>query len=124
MSSNSTYTHTVTPALVVSAPDVYGGPSPFRTGVIGTLGGVKVVRTPVMLKTASDGKITYNAAGTLSRLLLVYQPAYELGWRRRMDIYLGTSFDGRAQLLTVNCRLDLQNNGQSGRAAGLYNALA
>ena len=73
---------------------------------------------------ASDGKITYNAAGTLSRLLLVHMPSYELGWRRRMDVYLGTSPDGRAQLLTVNARLDLQNNALTGRAAGLYNALA
>lgn len=102
----------------------YGGPAPVRTGEIGTLGGIRVLRTPVMLKTASDGKITYNAAGTLSRLLLVHMPSYELGWRRRMDVYLGTSPDGRAQLLTVNARLDLQNNALTGRAAGLYNALA
>lgn len=104
--------------------DKYGGPAPVRTGELGLLGGIRVLRTPVMLKTAADGKITYNAAGTLSRLLLVHLPSYELGWRRRMDVYLGTSPDGRAQLLTVNARLDLQNNAMSGRAAGLYNSLA
>jgi HK97 family phage major capsid protein len=103
--------------------DKFGPGAAILTGQIGRFGGIPVVVTPVIQLAASDGKITYNAAGTLSRGIMVYRPGWKIGYRRAPEPYMYRAPDGESWQLTLTTRLDLQNNQQTGIASMLYNVL-
>ena len=92
-----------------------------RTGQVLDLFGTPVISTPTMLKTASDGKITHNAGGTLGRAVVAYLPGWILGFRREAQPYLWRAPDGESWQMTLSTRLDLQTNQMSGIASLLYN---
>ena len=71
-----------------------------------------------------DGKITYNAAGTLSRGIMAYRPGWKVGFRRQVEPYLYRAPDGESWQMTLTARLDLQTSQQTKVAAMLYNSLA
>lgn len=93
-------------------------------GQVTKIAGIPVVVTPVIQLAASDGKITYNAAGTLSRGIMVYRPGWKVGFRRQVEPYLYRAPDGESWQLTLTTRLDLQSSQQTKIAAMLYNSLA
>lgn len=93
-------------------------------GQIGRIAGIPVVVTPVIQLAASDGKITYNAAGTLSRGIMAYRPGWKVGFRRQVEPYLYRAPDGESWQMTLTARLDLQTSQQTKVAAMLYNSLA
>lgn len=93
-------------------------------GQIGRIAGIPVVITPVIQLAASDGKITYNAAGTLSRGIMAYRPGWKVGFRRQVEPYLYRAPDGESWQLTLTARLDLKSSQQTKVAAMLYNSLA
>lgn len=93
-------------------------------GQIGRIAGIPVVVTSVIQKSASDGKITYNAAGTLSRGIMAFRPGWKVGFRRQVEPYLYRAPDGESWQLTLTARLDLQNSQQTGIASMIYNSLA
>lgn len=93
-------------------------------GQIGRIAGIPVVVTPVIQLAASDGKITYNAAGTLSRGIMTYRPGWKVGFRRQVEPYLYRAPDGESYQMTLTVRLDLNSSQQTKIAAMLYNSLA
>lgn len=64
--------------------DKAGPEATAQTGEIRKLDGIPLFPTAEFPLTASDGKVTYNAAGTLGSLLLAYRPYWRVGYRRKI----------------------------------------
>lgn len=108
--------------LLTDEKNIQGGTA--RTGRVGLIDGMRVVSTPVIQLAAADGKITYNAAGTLARGIVAHVPSYEFGFWKNITTYPATSSDGRVKQITMNAFCDFKNSGQTLRASMIYNSLA
>jgi hypothetical protein len=102
--------------------DVAGPQASALTGQIGRWGGMSFVVTPVIALGATNGKISSTPGDNLyARGVVIYRPAWKLGWRRQVTSYMDRSMDGESWQITLTARLDLQHAGYTGRASTIYN---
>ena len=85
--------------LATKTQDVRGSAATIDTGLIRALYGVDLFRSGFLPLTASDGKVTYNAAGTLGSILCIYAPYWAMGWKRH--IKTETDYDPLQQTFTI-----------------------
>ena len=69
----------------------------------------------------TDGKITYNAAGTKGRLLLVRPDQWAIGRKRDMRTEVARDIDAQATVVVSTMRFGLQSRSASGGVAVSYN---
>lgn len=75
----------------LATDDVRRTNATITSGVLDNLYGVEVATNGFLPLTASDGKVTYNAAGTLGSILLAYPRYWAIAYKRQ--IKLETQYD-------------------------------
>lgn len=106
--------------LATKTQDVRGTNATIDTGLLNNIYGVKVLRSGFMPLTASDGKVTYNAAGTLGQILAVYAPYWAMGWKRRITLETQKDILAQTNLIVATFRLGFLARG-AGASVESYN---
>lgn len=101
--------------------DVRGGSATIVNGVVERMYGIKLFRSGQMDLTDTDGKITYNAAGTKGRLLLVRPDQWAIGRKRDMRTEVARDIDAQATVVVTTMRFGMTYRGATGGAAVSYN---
>lgn len=90
-------------------------------GEVTKMYGIKTFRSGQMDLADTDGKITYNAAGTKGRLLLVRPDQWALGRKRDMRTEVARDIDAQATVVVTTMRFGMQSRSASGGVAVSYN---
>lgn len=106
--------------LAAKTQDVRGTNATLDSGVLENIYGVDVMESGFLLLTASDGKVTYNATGTLGTILGVYAPYWAMGWKRRVTVETQKDILEQANLIVATFRLGFVYRG-AGAAVASYN---
>lgn len=96
-------------------------PATIESGQLSGMYGIRVMRSGQMAKTDTDGKITYNAAGTKGRLLLVRPDQWALGRKREMRTEVARDIDAQATVVVTTMRFGMTYRASTGGAALSYN---
>jgi len=104
--------------------DVRGGSATIVNGVVERMYGIKLFRSGQMDMADTDGKITYNAAGTKGRLLLVRPDQWALGRKRDMRTEVGRDIDAQATVVVTTMRFGMTYRGATGGVAVSFNLSA
>ena len=79
--------------------------------------GADVLISGFLPKTASDGKVTYNSAGTLGTLLAVYSPFWAMGWKRHIKFGVDESQVKQSRIIVCTFRLGFLPRGAGAATA-------
>lgn len=96
-------------------------PATVENGRLTRMYGVKLFRSGQMALADADGKITYNAAGTKGRLLLVRPDQWAIGKKRDMRTEVARDIDAQATVVVTTMRFGLASRAATGGAAVTYN---
>ena len=96
-------------------------PATVENGRLTRMYGVKLFRSGQMALADVDGKITYNAAGTKGRLLLVRPDQWAIGKKRDMRTEVARDIDAQATVVVTTMRFGLASRSTAGGAALTYN---
>jgi len=96
-------------------------PATIDNGRLTRMYGVKLFRSGQMGLAGATGKIAYNAAGTLGRLLLVRPDQWALGIKREMRTEVARDIDAQATVVVTTMRFGMTSRTTSGGAALTYN---
>ncbi len=110
-------------ALAIDAlktEDVRRTNATIESGVLTNVYGVDVFESGFMELAASDGKITYNAAGTLGRLLCVYAPYWAVGTKRAITMESDRDILSGTNIIVAKMRVGFQYRG-AGASVITYN---
>jgi phage head maturation protease len=91
-----------------------------RIGDFDGIYGVDLAQSGFMLLTASDGKVTFNAAGTVGQILAVYAPFWAMGWKRKVTIETDKDILSQTNTIVATFRLGFVPRGV-GAATISYN---
>ncbi len=116
IADGSTYLATVDFA-VNKTVDVRGGAATIVNGRVDGMYGIKLFRSGQMDLADTDGKITYNAAGTKGRLLLVRPDQWALGRKREMRTEVARDIDAQATVVVTTMRFGMTYRSATGGAA-------
>jgi phage head maturation protease len=106
--------------LAAKTQDVRGTNATIDTGLLNNLYGVSVLRSGFLPLTASDGKVTYNATGTLGQILAIYAPYWAMGWKRRITLETQKDILAQTNLIVATFRLGFLARG-AGASVESYN---
>lgn len=120
LADSSTYLATVGFAINKTG-DTRPGAATVESGKVTGMYGVKLLRAGQMGLADTDGKITYNAAGTKGRLLLVRPDQWALGRKRDMRTEVARDIDAQATVVVTTMRFGVQSRAASGGVAVSYN---
>jgi hypothetical protein len=104
---------------VVKSRDTFH-PATVENGRLARMYGVKLFRSGQMGLADTDGKITYNAAGTKGRLLLVRADQWALGRKRDMRTEIARDIDAQATVVVTTMRFGMAARSTTGGAALTY----
>jgi len=96
-------------------------PATVENGRLTRMYGIKLFRTGQMSLADADGKITYNAAGTKGRLLLVRPDQFALGRKRDMRTEVARDIDAQATVVVTTMRFGMTYRSSAGGAAATFN---
>lgn len=104
----------------IKTDDVRRTNATITSGVLSNIWGIDVFRTGFMLKADTDGKITYNAAGTTGRILLVNPTYWGAAWKRQVTIKSAEDILSGTNIVVAKWRVGFMPRG-AGAAALSYN---
>ena len=104
----------------VKTDDVRRTNATVTSGVLSNIYGIDVAVSGFMLLAASDGKITYNAAGTLGRLLNVYAPYWAVATKREVTVETDRDILSGTNIIVAKMRIGFAARG-AGAATISYN---
>lgn len=104
----------------IKTDDVRRSTATIEAGVLTRIYGVDVMESGFLPLTASDGKVTYNAAGTLGTILGVYAPYWAMGWKRRVTFETDKDILAQTNLIVATFRLGFVYRG-AGASVATYN---
>lgn len=104
----------------VKTDDVRRTNATITSGVLENIWGIDVMESGFMLLAASDGKVTYNAAGTLGRLLCVYAPYWAMGTKRAITIETDRDILSGTNIVVAKMRIGFMPRG-AGASTISYN---
>ena len=104
----------------VKTDDVRRTNATITSGVLSNIYGIDVVVSGFMLLAAADGKVTYNAAGTLGRILNVYAPYWAVANKRQVTIETDRDILSGTNLIVAKMRIGFMPRG-AGAATISYN---
>jgi hypothetical protein len=104
----------------VKTEDVKRTNATIEAGVLTKIYGVDVFESGFLPLTASDGKVTYNAAGTLGTLLAIYAPYWAVGMKRNVTVETDRDILSGTNIIVAKMRIGFQYRG-AGAAVASYN---
>ncbi len=102
--------------------DKFGPQATIMTGQLGAVEGIPVIVSEQMKLTASDGKVTDGAAGTVGRLLIVNRNQWRVGFKRELTIETIRDAQKRQNIMVVSFRIALQERSGT-RSSATHTAL-
>lgn len=106
--------------LALKTQDVNGTNATLTTGKIDQMWGIDVLRSGFLPLTDTDGKVTFNAAGTKGSILAVYAPFWAMGWKRRVTFETDKDILAQTNLIVATFRAGLLPRG-AGASTISYN---
>lgn len=104
----------------IKTDDVRRTNATITAGELTKIYGVDVLESGFMPLTASDGKVTYNAAGTLGGILGIYAPYWAMGWKRQVTFETDKDILAQTNLIVATFRLGFKPRG-AGASTLTYN---
>lgn len=104
----------------VKTEDVRRTNATITSGVLTNIYGVDVYESGFLPLTASDGKVTYNATGTLGTLLGIYAPYWAVGMKRNVTVETDRDILSGTNIIVAKMRIGFKPRG-AGAAAVTYN---
>ena len=104
----------------IKTDDVRRTNATITSGQLVNIYGVDVLESGFLLLTDTDGKVTYNAAGTVGQILAVYAPFWAMGWKRRVTFETDKDILAQSNLIVATFRLGFLARG-AGAAVETYN---
>lgn len=104
----------------IKTDDVRRTNATITSGELVNIYGVDVMESGFLPLTDTDGKVTYNAAGTVGSILGVYAPFWAMGWKRRVTFETSKDILAQSNLIVATFRLGFVPRG-AGAAVETYN---
>lgn len=104
----------------IKTDDVRRTNATITSGQLVNIYGVDVLESGFLPLTDTDGKVTYNAAGTVGQILGVYAPFWAMGWKRRVTFETDKDILAQSNLIVCTFRLGFLARG-AGAAVETYN---
>jgi hypothetical protein len=104
----------------IKTDDVRRTNATITSGMLTNIYGVDVLEEGFMLLAASDGKVTYNAAGTLGRILCVYAPFWAVATKRQVTVETDRDILSGTNLIVAKMRIGFMPRGAGASTIG-YN---
>lgn len=104
----------------IKTDDVRRTNATITSGMLTNIYGVDVLEEGFMLLAASDGKVTYNAAGTLGRILCVYAPFWAVATKRQVTVETDRDILSGTNIIVAKMRIGFMPRG-AGAAVASYN---
>lgn len=106
--------------LAVKTAELRAAAATIDSGELLNIWGVDVLESGFLPLTDTDGKVTFNAAGTVGTILGVYAPFWAMGWKRRVTIETQKDILAQTNLIVATFRLGFVPRG-AGAAVTSYN---
>jgi hypothetical protein len=104
----------------IKTDDVRRTNATITSGILTNIYGTDVLESGFMLLAASDGKVTYNAAGTLGRILCVYAPYWAVATKRQVTVETDRDILSGTNLIVAKMRIGFMPRG-AGASTISYN---
>lgn len=107
-------------ALAVAKTRDVNSSMTIETGKLSNVWGIDLFKSGHLPLADTDGKVTYNAAGTTGSILCVYPKYWAFGWKRHINVEADRDISAQANIIVATMRAGLMPRG-AGASTISYN---